>query len=169
MAREDPSFTSRTSHASTFRRGSMSITNAQTAMQEMHQRYINDLKEKEKRDSQISDISQRIESSRAQYDCNMEIIHKLDSQLEQIKPEIKALLQNQIDYYYNLLYKGEDSRNMGLSWIIKTIWYLGGKLHMQRFPKILDADSVKYLINVLFSPSGFTSSRLQPQRSSETS
>ncbi len=89
-----------------------------------------------------------MESTKAQYDCNMSMIHSLDRQLEQIRPEIEALLQNQLDYYYELLNVGADVRNMGLSWVIKTIWYLGGKIHMQRFPKALDSDSIKYLLEI---------------------
>ena len=150
------------------RRGSINLggSNGQANIQELHQRYIEERKEKEKKETQIATIKENIGSLRAQYNCNVSLVHKLDAQIEEIKPEIKACLKTQLDYYYELLRIGKDTRGVGLSWIIKTIWYLGGKIHLRKFPKVLDQESIKFLLEViiLHSCNSYQDSNLRETR-----
>ena len=96
----------------------------------------------------VQTTNKQLEALRGQYDINLKQIHSLDEKIEQIKPELKACLKNQLDYYYALLQSGIDTRSLGLSWIIKTVWYLGGKINMQRFPKRLDTETTACLLEV---------------------
>ena len=52
-------------------------------------------------------------------------IAELDIKVESIKSELEALQVQQIDHYYKVLQFGMDTRQEGLSWIIKALWILG--------------------------------------------
>lgn len=112
----------------------------------IHQRYIEELKEREKFDSEISSISEEVEALREAYSGNMSHVHIIEKQIADIKPEIIAIRKRQLDYYYKILFEGRDNRGQGLSWVIKTIWYLKGDVGPKDFPKSLDNDSIKFII-----------------------
>ena len=50
-------------------------------------------------------------------------------------------------YYLDILKEGNDTRNEGLSWIVKEIFYLGKNALISYFPKYLDDISIQYIIN----------------------
>ena len=52
-------------------------------------------------------------------------VAELDIKVESIKSELEALQVQQIDHYYRVLQLGMDTRQEGLSWIIKSLWILG--------------------------------------------
>lgn len=121
-------------------------TNRGLGAQEAHQRYIEERKEKEKLDQQIAVATQVVQELRSQYLSSIATVHRLEREISDIKPEIEAITKKQLDFYYNLLSIGKETRGQGLSWAIKTIWYLKGNVGPDNLPKSLDAESVNYLI-----------------------
>lgn len=104
------------------------------------------MKEKEKLDQQIAIATQVVDGLRSQYLSSLATVHRLEREIADIKPEIAAVTKKQLDHYYELLSTGKETRGQGLSWAIKTIWYLKGNIKPSDLPKSLDAESVNYLI-----------------------
>ena len=46
-----------------------------------------------------------------------------------------------------MLNQGLDTREEGLIWIVKILWYLGEDVLLSRFPQFLDYQSVTYLLD----------------------
>ena len=69
--------------------------------------------------------------------------------LEKEKNELNEKKENLIDhlyvFYLNLLKEGKDTRNEGLSWIIKEIFLLKRKVLFSYIPKYLDNYSIEYI------------------------
>jgi len=114
--------------------------------QEAHQRYVEERKEKEKLDQEIVETTQAVEQLRSQYLSSIATVHRLEREISDIKPEIRCITKKQLEFYYALLAEGKETRGYGLSWVIKTIWYLKGNVTADRFPKPLDPESINYLI-----------------------
>ena len=74
-------------------------------------------------------------------------IHKLESEKEELKKKKEKLVEHLYIYYLNKLKEGTDTRNEGLSWIVKEIMSLGKKILISYFPKYLSEESINYLIN----------------------
>ena len=91
--------------------------------------------------SQISVIEQRMLK-------NTGIVGKYRYKIHNIKNEMQEIRHHQVAHYLNLIEDGTETRNQGLSWIIKTIWYLGFDVDMRRLPAFLDNLSVKYLFAI---------------------
>ena len=51
-------------------------------------------------------------------------------------------------YYLDILKKGSDTRNEGLSWVIKRLLELKVNLDKSMFPYFLDNEQIDYLINI---------------------
>ena len=51
-------------------------------------------------------------------------------------------------HYLNILKEGKDTRNEGLSWIIREIFHLDKKVIISFFPKFLDKSCIHYLFNI---------------------
>lgn len=69
--------------------------------------------------------TQDIARKRAEIKANSAQIAELDVKVESIKGELEALQVQQIDHYYKVLQFGMDTRQEGLSWVIKALWILG--------------------------------------------
>ncbi len=111
-------------------------------VQEMHARRMEILKEKEKVQARIESSEKNVEKYKGEYEDNLRRIHGLEYEMSQIKPEIDANIKKQVSYYYTLLEEGKDTRNNGLSWIIKSLWYLEHKFPTQaRFPSYLEEET----------------------------
>lgn len=106
------------------------------------------MKEKERIDTKVSEINNQIATLRDAYMGNLANIHRIERQISDIKPEIIAIMKRQLDYYYAIMAEGKDTRGQGLSWTIKTIWYLKGDVEPKDLPKCLDNDSINYLLSV---------------------
>ena len=93
---------------------------------------------------------------------NLEITHKLESliikkdnilirldscekNMKDLKSELKIVKTELIKHYHKLLYEGKDTRNEGLSWIIRSIWKLKINVIMSYLPKFLDQKSIEFL------------------------
>ena len=114
-----------------------------------HHRQIEEIKAKDKLDTLILEAKEEEEKWKLTYEKNLDKAKKLQYEISQIKPEIKINRSAQMEYYLYLLEGGKDTRNLGLGWILKTIWYLGGKTpNYEKFPKFLDSEGIENIINV---------------------
>ena len=57
-------------------------------------------------------------------------------------------LQKLYEHYLNVLKEGSDTRNEGLSWIIREIFALDKKVMLSFMPKFLDKLCIKYIFNM---------------------
>jgi len=76
------------------------------------------------------------------------ILIKYDScevDLKELKKELKLIKDELIIHYHKLLLEGKDTRNEGLSWIIRAIWKLKTNVIMSYLPKFLDQKSIEFL------------------------
>ena len=117
---------------------------------EIQQRKMEEWRLNEQREHHIAEIKKRIQCLQTDYKSNLARLHELEAKAMPMKPDIQASLRTQLDHYCSLLYAGHETRNIGLSWIIKTIWYLGGRLDSLNFPSVLDPESA-YLTEVRFA------------------
>ena len=72
----------------------------------------------------------------------------MKGKIENIKYEIEKIKSDLSIYFHNILFQGTDSRNEGLSWIIKKLWELGIIVNKNFMPRFIDCDSINYLISI---------------------
>ena len=65
-------------------------------------------------------------------------INNLEHQKEKLRIEKYSITQELYKYYLNILKIGKDTRNEGLSWVIKEIFLLKKKVLLSYFPSFLD-------------------------------
>ena len=58
------------------------------------------------------------------------------------------LVKSQRNYYLDLLKKGYDVRGEGLIWVVKRLLEIQTKLEYHHFPKFLDNNQIKYIIEM---------------------
>ena len=91
-----------------------------------------------------------------------EIKVKVDELTDEINKSIylfNELKEAQIQYYVEKLKKGEDTRNEGLTWIVKQLMELKCKIEPFLFPIFLDQEQIQYIIQT--SELGFESNQLK--------
>jgi hypothetical protein len=64
---------------------------------------------------------------------------------EFLKTQIEQIQHEQIQHYYDVLQVGVDTRQEGLSWIIKALWTLDENVKISRLPKFLDSKAISFL------------------------
>ena len=102
-----------------------------------------------------SKIQNNINDSSIKQKKSMESQNKLKNKAIQLQNEIKDL-QSEIDYntncgisyYKNILKRGVDNRNVGLSWIVKRLLRLDYKPEIKDFPDYIDDEMYHFLIEV---------------------
>ena len=57
----------------------------------------------------------------------------------------KTIKNELIIHYQNLLREGKDTRNEGISWIIKRIWKLDEEVILSYLPSFLDSEAIEFL------------------------
>ena len=77
-----------------------------------------------------------------------EEIKKIEEVIANKNKILEKRIENLIDHYHQILYEGLDTRQEGLSWVIKEIWKLGQNVKLSFFPKFLDSISIDYLFTV---------------------
>ena len=68
-----------------------------------------------------------------------------EKNLKDLKKELKIVRDDLIKHYHKLLFEGKDTRNEGLSWIIRAIWKLKMNVIMSYLPSFLDEKSIEFL------------------------
>lgn len=79
---------------------------------------------------------------------NTEEIYKINNRYREYNKRYEALKKDQTLYYSNLLKQGVDTKNEGLSWILRRLLELNIDLNTLQFPRFLNKKQVDYLINV---------------------
>ena len=75
-------------------------------------------------------------------------IEVLNDEINKFKYLFNELKEAQIEYYLEKLKKGVDTRNEGLSWIVKKLMELKYKIEPILFPGFLDQEQIKYIIQI---------------------
>lgn len=86
-------------------------------------------------------------------------INLLSRQGRENKMKFEVLSKEQQIYYKEILKQGHDTRNEGLSWVIKRLLELNVPLEHHLFPTFLDTEQIEYLINI--SKLGFENNQLK--------
>ena len=93
----------------------------------------------------IKSIEDKINSGKNE---KLKLTTEMSFILEELK-EVHIKKQNVItklyNHFLNTLHDGKDTRNEGLSWVIREIFYLGKKIMKSNFPEYLDRNCIKYL------------------------
>ena len=139
-----------TTHTSNNDNDEMNISNFQTKTSR-----FNDINEfelflyKKKNENEKKAKSMR-EELKPKFDSKEKInneIKEIDNQIEKLKNSKKILKDKLYIHYLKLLKEGKDTRNEGLSWIIKEIYYLGKKVLMSYLPKYLDKKAIDFIFD----------------------
>ena len=80
-----------------------------------------------------------------------EIKAKIDiisAEINKFKYLYNELKEQQIEYYLEKLKKGVDTRNEGLSWIIKKLMEFRTKVEPNSFPHFLDQEQINYIMQI---------------------
>ena len=77
-----------------------------------------------------------------------ERINQLTKSSRELKYIFKELNTQQIQYYLNLLKKGNDTRTEGLSWIVQRLMELNIQVDSSMFPGFLDQEQIEYIIQI---------------------
>jgi len=104
--------------------------------------------EKAKQSLATAGLRKNAEGNRLQYEKNAKHIKDLTTKMHALKLEIRNVKKKQINYYHQVLSAGIDTRQEGLVWIIKVIWYLGANVALNKLPRFLDEKAVEYLFKV---------------------
>ena len=72
-------------------------------------------------------------------------IKVLEEEKKIINLENEEIKNNLYNHFLELLKEGDDTRNEGLSWIIKEIFYLGKNVLISYLPKFLDEQGIAFL------------------------
>ena len=75
-------------------------------------------------------------------------INEINNQLTDFKSKENNTIQKLMRHYEGLLYRGRDTRNDGLIWIIKSMWKLGKNVPMQFIPTFLDFNAIEFLFKL---------------------
>ena len=86
-------------------------------------------------------------------------IKKCEENGKNYKYLFEELSNGQKKYYLDILKKGTDTRNEGLTWIVKRLIELKVNIDPNMFPSFLDNEQIEYIINI--SKLGFEKSQLK--------
>lgn len=83
------------------------------------------------------------------FEANNKEIVKLEEEAQLKKKELKSVLNSKKKFLLETLEKGHDVRDLGLVWIIKTLWSDAVNVTPDDLPPFLDSRSKAYLFNVI--------------------
>ena len=72
----------------------------------------------------------------------------LNNHIVQLENELKENIESGIKYYLLLLNKGNDTRKIGLSWIVRRLLKLKYEPSLKDFPKTFDEKMAKFIIEL---------------------
>ena len=91
------------------------------------------------------DITHKLETLYLKKDNILIRIDTFEKGLNDLKIELNKIKDELMKHYHKLLFEGKDTRNEGLSWIIRAIWKLRMNVIMSYLPKFLDEKSIEFL------------------------
>ena len=83
-----------------------------------------------------------------EYNELFQVIKNAENQLHKLKEQYISIKNALVVHYHNLLLEGKDSRNEGLTWIIKRIWRFNEEVILSYMPKFLDMKTIDYLFEI---------------------
>jgi hypothetical protein len=96
----------------------------------------------------IKEINISLEKNIKRKNEKIEELNKVNDSLKKLHDKKKKEIEELYMHYLNILKEGNDTRNEGLSWIIREIFSLDKKVIVSFFPKFLDKLCIKYLFNI---------------------
>ena len=75
-------------------------------------------------------------------------IKDIENKIIDLRKEKNELIDKLVNHYKNILYEGTETRNEGLSWIIREIWNLKRDVPLDFFPTFLDFKSIQFLFEL---------------------
>lgn len=87
-------------------------------------------------------------STSIQINLNKIQLDKFESEINELKQNLKVIMNEQKAYYEDLLHKGIDVRSDGLSWIIKRLMEFGTEIEKDKFPRFLEDEQINYLLDI---------------------
>jgi DNA repair exonuclease SbcCD ATPase subunit len=75
-------------------------------------------------------------------------VGELEKQLEEVKREVSDVKNDLLYHYHKLLAEGRDTREEGLTWLIKAIWNVGSSVTVTHLPNFLDEKLIEYLFKI---------------------
>lgn len=96
----------------------------------------------------IKDIKESIEKNKILKNEKLKELNDINENLKKVHENKKKEIEDLFMHYLNILKEGKDTRNEGLSWIIREIFNLDKKVIASFFPKFLDKLCIKYLFNI---------------------
>ena len=119
----------------------------QSKMERMKQIKSHYLAKKEQEDKKYQKFEQIKKCKEELKNLDVEI-KALNSELNELRKKDHIIVQKLMKHYEALLFKGKDTRNEGLIWIIKAMWGLGQNVPMQFIPNFLDFKSIEFLFKL---------------------
>lgn len=125
--------------------------------------YMEKYEEKINKYREYLSICEEINKEIKSYEDKYELVKEdLEAFISQIKVKIDAisaeinkfkylyneLKEQQIEYYLEKLKKGIDTRNEGLSWIVKKLMEFRTKVEPNSFPNFLDQEQINYIMQI---------------------
>lgn len=78
---------------------------------------------------------------------NKKLIQQMERKVKSIKAELEEIEFAQIQHYYVVLQIGLDTRQEGLTWVLRALITLGENVKISKLPKFLDSKAIKYLFD----------------------
>ena len=106
------------------------------------------MREDYNKNQKIKDIKESIEKNKILKNEKLKELNNVNDNLKKVHENKKKEIEDLFMHYLNILKEGKDTRNEGLSWIIREIFNLDKKVIASFFPKFLDKLCIKYLFNI---------------------
>ena len=94
------------------------------------------------------EIGIELEENKVKKNNKLEELNKVSDSYKKVHEKKKKQVEDLYMHYLIILKEGKDTRNEGLSWIIREIFNLDKKVIISFFPKFLDKQCIQYLFNV---------------------
>ena len=103
---------------------------------------------KKERDEEMNEKLKKIEQLKENLKLIENDINALNKDLLKFRTQENEIIEKLMRHYEALLYRGKDTRNDGLTWIIRAMWNLGKNVPMQFIPTFLDFDAIDFLFRL---------------------
>jgi hypothetical protein len=75
-------------------------------------------------------------------------VKELEDKFADLKRKLDSVKSDLLYHYHKLLATGKDTREEGLTWLIKAIWNLDSTVTVSHLPKFLDEQLIEYLFKI---------------------
>ena len=106
------------------------------------------LKDTIEKTGEIHKLKEEIKLKTNQINTNKKSLEKMEDAIEREKLEIKRYTIIRDDFLKNLLKKGRDCRDFGLSWLVRFHWNLGHNVFEENLPDFLDPKAKEFILKV---------------------